>query len=503
MHVGFGFLQLVREDIGQGRVVAAAFHVLEHLGGFVVAAGENEHDAQVGLGIFRSGGAEGLFRRLVILLVKGDDAFGIDYVRVFGIQFRKTGFRLGVLSLHQVKGGQVEHAAGAAEAVDGAFIDIFLLVGLADQGGHLQQGFLVQEVGVVLQQVQEFRVAVVLEFHIGDEAGAAQFRQHLSLEGGVHLGHVADFVFTHGRVAVHGQDAEDEFLVFQIALGNQLLEAFPVFAHAAYGGVGGIVALGHFFPGVGGALRAVVRQFFILLGIPFRRGIGHNLRAGDFGALVGGDFVQAGQEFLHGFALEFRTAYFRAVDQVFDLAFRGAGNDFLVVVGLERDIAGLLGQHVGGVGAVRHFLHGQFDALFARQYFSTELQIALLHAGHIVKMDFLRDLLAFGGYHPVIVAHLLALVFERLHAGFAAVVHQYGGDLQDNLGVEITLGVGDGYGGVDGAVHHFQYGRHAFHLYIFGHFGHLFRRSAGDGRGGQGNCGKGFQNLLHRYRIKI
>ena len=59
----------------------------------------------------------------------------------------------------------------------------------------------------------------------------------------------------------------------------------------------------------------------------FRRGIGHDFRAGNLGAIVGGEAFQGLAEFLEGFAAEFGIADLRAIHLVLDLAFGGGGDD--------------------------------------------------------------------------------------------------------------------------------------------------------------------------------
>ena len=327
-------------------------------------------------------------------------------------------------------------------------------------------------------------------------ASATELRKDFTLEGGEYLGHVADFVFAHGRVAIHGQDAEDELLVFDIALGNQLLEAFPVFTHALDGGIQGIVALGDLVPGLGSALGTVTGELVVQFLGTFGGGVGHNLRALDGGTLIGVGGVQGGQELLDGGSLQFGIANLGAVYLIFDLTL-GRGHDhILIVVLLEGHVPGALDQHIGGVGTIGHLAGGQVDGLLAGQYAAAELQMALFHTFYIVEVEALRYFLAFGRNHFVVVLHLFALILEGLHGRFTTFVHNHGGDFQDYLGIEIILGVSNRHDGVDGSVNHLQDRGLAGHLDIVGHFGHLFRRRTGYGKRSGGEENQDFFHML-------
>ena len=479
-----GLVQLVRKDVGQDGVVAAAVHVLQGLDGGVIFSRKNLDNAQVLLSLGGAGLAEAGFGGLEVILSEGHHALGVDNIGILGVKLAEAGLGLGHLALAQVKDGQVVHGTLGIETLDGLLVDALLLGGILGYGSHAEEGLLVQNLLVVLQDIHQFLVGVVLHLHVGNEAGAAEFRQHLSLEGGEHLGHVADFVLTDGRVRVHGQDTEDEFLVFDGALGNQLLEAFPVFTHAADGGVQALVALHHLVPGLGGTLGTVGGELVVHFLRAFRRGVSHNFGALDSGALVGGGGIQGGQEFLHGLALELGVADLGAVYVILDLTFGGGDNHVLVIVFLEGQVAGTLHQHVSGVGAIGHFLDGQVDGLLSGQHLAAEFQMALFHAFHIVEVEALRHLLAFGGNHLVVVLHLLSLVLDGLHGSLSSVIDNDRSDFQHHVGVEVILGIRYRNHGVYASANHFQYGRLAAYLDVLGHFGHLLRGCAGRGEGG-------------------
>ena len=244
------------------------------------------------------------------------------------------------------------------------------------------------------------------------------------------------------------------------------------------------MALHHLVPSLGGTLGTVGGELVVHVLCAFGGSVCHNLGALDGGALVGGGGSQGGQEVLHGLALEFRTADLGAVHVILDLALGGGNNHVLVVVLLESQVAGALHQHVSGVGAIGHFLHGQVDGFLSGQHLAAELQVALFHAFHIVEVEALRHLLAIGGNHLVVVLHFLTLVLDGLHGSLSSVIDNDRGDLQDHVGVEIILGISHRNHGVDASANHFQYGGLAAYLDVLGHLGHLFGGCASHGEGG-------------------
>ena len=302
--------------------------------------------------------------------------------------------------------------------------------------------------------------------HVGNQAGAAQFREHFAFKGGEHLGHVADFVLTHGGITVHGQDTQDEVFVLQVAFLDQLLETFPVLTHAAHGGIHGVNTLGHLLPGLVGAGRTVSGQVVVQALGAFRGSVGHNLGAGNGGVLILGGLLQESQEFLHGLALKLRVAHIGAVHQILDLSFRAGRDDFLVVVLFVGQVSGALHQHVGGVGAVGHLEGGQGDGLVAGNHFPAQFQIALLHAFHVVEVHFLGHFLAVLGHHFVIVPHIFSLILEGFHGGFSTFIDNHGSHFHHHVGIEVIFGIGYAYSGIDGAGDYLQDGRGAFGLHI-------------------------------------
>ena len=228
--------------------------------------------------------------------------------------------------------------------------------------------------------------------------------------------------------------------------------------------------------------------------------MGKDFGAGDGGALVGVDLVDGGQELLDGLALELGVADLGAVHQILDLAFGGGGDDVLVGVGLRGDEAVALDEHVGGVHAVGDLLGGEVHEFLTLAGDAAELEVALLHAGDVVEVQALGDGLTVGGDDLVVVLDLLALVGERLHGHFAAVVHEDGSDFEDGLRVEVVGRIGDGDDRVDGAVHGFQNAGFAGDFHVFSHLGHLVERGAGDGRGEDCGGGEEFERFVHHYQ---
>ena len=496
-----GLVQLVGEDVGEHGVVAAAVHVGEGLGGGVIVAGQDLDDTQVLLGVGGGGAAEAVLGGGEVVLAEGDDTHGVEDVGVAGVDLGEGFLGLGELAFLQVEGGEVELGALGTELADGTLVDLFLLVVTLHEGGGAEEGFLVQHVGVLVEEFQEFLGGVVLVLDVGDETGAAEFRENLTLEGGEHLGHVADFVLADGRVGVHGEDAEDEVLVLDVGLFHQLLETFPVLTEALDLGAGDVlVLLAHFLEGLVCGGGAPVGKLVVLPLGAFRGGVGEDLGAGDGGALVGIDLVDGGEEVLHGLALELGVADVGAVHQVLDLAFGGAGDDILVGIGLRGHEAVALDEHVGGVHTVGDLLGREVHVLLTLAGDAAELEVALFHAGNVVEVDLLLDGLAVGGDDFVVVLDLLTLVDDRLHLGLTACVHEDRGHFEDGLGIEVIGGIGDGNDGVDGVVRGLEHARVAGYLHVFSHLGHLFDRGAGDGRCENRGGSQEFDRFHHHYQ---
>ena len=494
-----GLVQLVGQDVGEDGVVAAAIDIGKGLGGGVIVAGEDLDDTEVLLGVGGVGAAEVVRGGGEIVLAEGDDAEGVDDVGIVGVGLAESFLSLGELAFVEIQGSEVELGAFGVELAGGPLVDLFLLVVVLHEGGGAEEGLLVQHVGIVVEELQEFFGGVVLIFHVRDEAGAAELRKDLALEGGEDLGHVADLVLTDGRVAVHGEDAEDKFLVFDVGFPDELLETFPVFAEASHRGFGDVMLLAHFPEGLVGGGGTLVSQFVILVLGAFRGGVGKDFGAGDGGALVGIDLVDGGEEVLDGLALELGVADVGAVHQVLDLAFGGGGNDLLVGVGLRGDEAITLDQHVGGVQAVGDFLGGEIHELVSLTGDTAEFEVAFLHALDIVEVHALLDGLAIGGDNLEVVLDFFALIVERLHLGFAAGVYEDGRYFEDGLRIEVAFGIGDGYLCVDGSVHSFEHARVTGDLHVFSHLGHLVEGGTGRGRGDHRGGGKDSERFVHRY----
>ena len=150
-----GLAQLVGEDVGEDRVVAAAVHVGEGLGGVLVLAGEDLDDAQVLLGVSGAGLAEEVLGGGEVIVAQGDDPLGVQDVAVIGLHLGECVLGLGELVLAQVQGGEVEPGAVAVELLRGLLVDFLLLGVVLHQGGGAQEGFLVQHVGIVVQELEE------------------------------------------------------------------------------------------------------------------------------------------------------------------------------------------------------------------------------------------------------------------------------------------------------------------------------------------------------------
>ena len=145
-----GLVQLVGQDVGEDGVVAAAVHVGQGLGGGVIVAGEDLDDTEVLLGVGGVGAAEVVRGGGEVVLAEGDDALGVEDVAVGGVDLGEGFLGLGELVLVQVEVREVELGALGTELADGTLVDLFLLVVILHEGGGAEEGFLVEDVGVVI-----------------------------------------------------------------------------------------------------------------------------------------------------------------------------------------------------------------------------------------------------------------------------------------------------------------------------------------------------------------
>ena len=231
-------------------------------------------------------------------------------------------------------------------------------------------------------------------------------------------------------------------------------------------------------PGFVGRLGTLFGKLVVEILSTVRGSVGDDFRPDKGLSRVAVDFVEGGQEVLDGLPFEFLVADVRGVDVVEDLSFLALLDDRLVAVGLQRGGAGALDEHVGGVDTVGDFLHGKLPALLLVLHDAAEFERGLLHAVHIVEMDFLPDGAAVFGDDLVVVLHFLALVPERGHLGFASVIDENGGDFEDGLRVEVVRGIGHGHIGVDVACDSFKNLGVAFHNHILRELRHLLGRGA-------------------------
>ena len=111
----------------------------------------------------------------------------------------------------------------------------------------------------------------------------------------------------------------------------------------------------------------------------------------------------------------------------------------------------------------------------------------------------LGDGAAGGRDYLVVVLDFLALIHERGHGLLATLIYEDGSDLEESLGMEILLGIGDVEGGVDVAGDNLKYGRVACNHYVVCQLGHLL----GGGAGGCGDREDGHSQDLDCFFHKI
>ena len=452
--LGDGVVVLAVEDVERTLVDLAvlAGNLGEPLGGFVelaVTHGENAHHVVVAVAFLFLHLVEGVLCSLVVTLVE------VSHTEVV----------LGLVG---------------AVLLDSLLVDGDLAVDVLGVGGGSQESGLVEHVDVVVHEVGQFFSGVVGVLHVGDEAGAAQLREDIGLQGRIDSGHVLDLTLADVRVAVHRQDAEDQLLVFDVGVVHQFLEAFPVLTDRTGGHVAGVEFLGDGVEGLVGALLTVGGELVVEGFGAIRGSVGHDLGALDFTALVGGEGLEGFLEVFHVVAAELGIADVGAVDQIHDLGFGGLGDHFLIAVGHVVVATLGVGQHIGGVGTV-----GDLDVGGIHEFrtFIIDLraayQFGFLHTRDIVEMDFLGDGGTGLGDGLEVVGDFLALIYERLADGFTADIEEHGGHLERGLREEVLRREGHGYGCVDVAGDDLKHFRIALDVDLVGSINHFLGVGAG------------------------
>ena len=388
MCAGGSLVKLAGEDVGEDGVVAATLGILQVLDCLLVVTGEDVDDTLVGLGDVGAGLLEAVGCGGVVTFPHGQYAKGVLEVAVLSPDGVEGLLCLCEVVGSEIGGAKVEPCSVAVELADGLVVELDLAVGVLDEGGSVQEGGLVENVDVVVNQLEEFLGGVVLVLDVGDEPCATQLRKDVALEFGVDGGHILDLALTHCRVAVHGEDAEDEVLVFDIGILDELLEAFPVLTDALHLGICDVLALHDLVPSLVGALRTLVGELGVEALSAFRGSVCYDLGPGEGLPLVGLDLVESLLEVLDGLALELGGTDIGGVDLVHDLAFSRLLDDGLVAVSLERHLATGLDEHVGGVQSVGDLLGGELVGLVLVLGDTAEFEVALLHSLDIVEMEF-------------------------------------------------------------------------------------------------------------------
>ena len=92
--------------------------------------------------------------------------------------------------------------------------------------------------------------------------------------------------------------------------------------------------------------------------------------------------------------------------------------------------------------------------------------MGLLHPFHKVEMDLVLHDPSVGRNNLIIVLYLFSLISEDPSLGLSSGINDDRSHLEDGVGMEIILGIGDGEVGVDASGHRFKDGGVAGHLHV-------------------------------------
>ena len=374
---------------------------------------------------------------------------GVDAQRTLEIAFGR-----GVIALLECQRSQV--VVGAIVLVvefGGLLVDGFLLGCVVFERSRVEQ-FLDVELGRVggILRLDLF-VAAADGLVVDDEACAAQFGQNLVGQFAEAFAHVANLLLALLRVFIHGEHAQDDVLVLDVAGLHQLLEAVPVLRRVVGVDVGlHLGALELSLHVAFADVLALVGQLVVEAETAFGRRIGGHLDILDGQPLtVGVDGAQHSDELLHAVVLQFALAQVGLVDEEAHVGLLLPGVDALEGVGGDTGAAVHHGAAVElrrGEHAVGHLDGRNLHLLLVHAGLEGEVHFALLHLGHVVERRVHRVATAQAiGDRLVVAHHLLALERGTGALGGASVgIAEFGNDGDRGVLLQILLGelAGDG-----------------------------------------------------------
>ncbi len=470
---GLGLVKLVGEDVSEDSVVAAALGILKILDSLVVVAGADVDDTLVGLGHVVASLLEVVGGGGEVTIAESEDTQSVVKVSVLGLDGGESlGGVLEVAGV-QVSGTEVEPGGVAVELADSLVVKLHLAVKILHEGSGLEESGLIENLAVVVDHLKKLVGSVVLELDVGDEAGAAELRENVVLKLGIDGRHVLDLALTDSRIAVHGEDTEDEILVADVGVLDKLLEAFPVLTDAPDFRISHFLTLDDLIPSLVSGLGTVVGKLAVEFLTTIRRSVGDDLGAHESLPLVSGDLVESVLEVLDGLTLELLALDIGGIDPIEDLALSGLLEDSLITISLERNKTSGLHELVGGVHTVSDLLGGKGDGLLLVLGDTAELKMGLLHSLDEREMKLLGHCAASLGNDFVVVLYFLTLIHKGSHLGLATLIDNDRGDLKDSLRVEIVGRIGHCDGRINIASDCLENGRVASNNNIVSKFSHL------------------------------
>ena len=322
-------------------------------------------------------------------------------------------------------------------------VDSFLLGSIVSQRSGIQQFFDIELLGICSGQVGDFFVRLTDNFIIQSQTRTTQLRQDFVSQSLVNRRDILDFLFSLFRIRIHRQNTQDQFLVLDVGLAYQFLEAFPVLSSVfrVYIYID-LILLQVLVDNLGSVVLTIFSQCSVQFHTTIRRSVCRDFDVAD---LLVGSFAYVLHFFVEGLgSLQFAGTNVCLLDQEHDVSVMLFLDDALEsVVTVSSVCAGqsLVNEFRSRDNTVSDLHSGDFYCLLTDFSLEFQIQFRLGHFGNIVE----RSLHCIAATHLVgdslvVAFHLLTLEYSRLAFGLATVPLQNGSNFHNSLLVEVLFG---------------------------------------------------------------
>ena len=201
-------------------------------------------------------------------------------------------------------------------------------------------------------------------------------------------------------ILIHGENTQNHLLVLEVALGNQLLESFPVLGCEL-----GVHVSIHFdflqllLQIVATYILTLLGQLLVEVELTIGAGISTYLNVGEStsqGVVI--DFLQNLTQVLHAHAVELAGTQSGLIDEELDVGFLLLGDDTLISIGScgSSDIT-TAEELAGGYHAITDLHLRDLHCLLTHLSIEASIKVALYHGVYICEV----------GLHGISTAHLI------------------------------------------------------------------------------------------------